>query len=486
MRPITKIIHTLFEYTNQWLKEASNDKIKETLNSISLEGIPFQGIEKSSKELLRGVSDAGIEPHVGLFFDKEPVTLQRVEEFIKDEKAILSAWRITINKKTLIESLSSPEGDFLYVFFHTNNAFQNWLESIEPLSAKFSIHKKNPLRVLIWNLNKNFGGQNFQFLNPKDDSILFEKPRYSLPQSEKIKEEVHVMANNVEIAPTHFHVREFSGNENIDFILRKNYLLSLSASLVQEFYNKEKVVIKGYKRIELPLLSNKDSFPIELISGLEEAVHWVYEERTTTRAQLLSDRLSLEMEPNSSLLKILETHLHDALIQAKEQYKFVILDRKDAYYSEKRSLLNELRSHSKTYSEKLRSLLNGLVRDVLAAIFLVGFGLFSKTDMTKLPDLLGNKYVLLLFKGLGGYFAISFLLQLIINLTDIRIGRKELNYWMETTRNYLSEHEVKSMIDSSTSRRRWNFRGNYFLIGLVYLGIVLFCWNLRKVFEWFI
>lgn len=477
-------IQTLVSIAGKWLDATSAADVVETSDRLTLEGAYFAELSALVDELLETANKLKVGKAIGLRFDGSEVSRDNLDSFRHKGQFILKKWRLSLNKEAFLDRL--PKEPFQFLLFFSEKIFKKWLKGVRPFDAKSVVNQKSPLKIIVRGLGGNFGGEQLQFLDAEKISygIELSEKQLLLPSDEKVKEEVHVIATNIQIEPLHFKITHYSGDEKTDHFLSRNYLMLLGACIVHEFYGADKIVLKGYKRIALPLVNKGDEHSIESTKLLEEVVHWIYAKDIATKVQLLAERLSLEIISGTSFLKILETHLQDAFVQAKNQYQAVIQKRKDAYFREKRDLLNELQSQAKTYSEKLRSLLGGLIRDVLAAIFLVGFGLFSKTKMPELAELMTNRFTLLLFKGLGIYFLLSFILQLVINLTDLRISRKEVDFWASTTRNYLSKREVKEIIAASTKRRRLNFTWFYILIGLIYFGIALFCWNLKGFFDW--
>ena len=89
-------------------------------------------------------------------------------------------------------------------------------------------------------------------------------------------------------------------------------------------------------------------------------------------------RLTLEIDESKSLIHELNLHLEKAFEEAIQRYNFAILERREKYISELKELLKDIKNQSDLYSQKIRNLLNNLLRDILAAILLIGFTIFTK------------------------------------------------------------------------------------------------------------
>ena len=119
--------------------------------------------------------------------------------------------------------------------------------------------------------------------------------------------------------------------------------------------------------------------------------------------------------------------IEEATNQAQERYNFITYDRKDLYQKELKDLLKDLKTLSELYSNKLRSLLSNLLRDVLAAFILVGITLFSKTN--EISQLFENKLIRYIFVAFGFYFILSAVFQIVTDIFDVVRSNKEFDYW---------------------------------------------------------
>jgi hypothetical protein len=445
---------------------------------LTLKGKTFEGFIHWATNSLNGLPEGN---YISLTIDGEKYSKRHelnILEKYKDDK--IDSWEFTLNKKSLFESVGSSKG---FYFFFSYTSLKSWLERLDVLQMDSFPEAIDGVKIFLWEAESSFGGPNFQILSPKD---YLEAPKMwpevRLPVQEAIRSEVHIIANKVLIQPNLFLITKCSGNIGIDEILIRNSFVHLAPTIVNFFYSLDRISLNGIRSIELPLIRSGEHPSLDDIEQLKVVVEWVYEERVDTRNKLLSDRLSLEIDPHSSLFIGLAKHLKPAFQQAKDQYKFVILDRKDKYYQELRGLLVGLQGQSKEYSEKIRSMTDGLFRDVLASLFLVAFSLFSKTDVDEIAKLLKNPNFQWLLKGLGIYFFISYFFQLINNWNDLRISKNELKYWIKTTHNYLGEKEIEEKLKEAGKARERNYFWTVIALGVVYLFIGLFCWFMNNIF----
>jgi len=210
-------------------------------------------------------------------------------------------------------------------------------------------------------------------------------------------------------------------------------------------------------------------------------VAWIFEDRVSIRKKLFNERLSLDLESDDTLLGSLIKCLPSALSQAKERYNFVIIDRKDAYVKELKELLKDIRTQSELYAGKIRSLLSNFLRDLLAALVLIGFTIFTKfTDQEALAD---NNRLRLVFNALAIYFIASIVLQSIIDCTDILVSKREMFYWKNATKELLPEKDFTKHIENSLKGRRYALRAIYPVVAIFYGGIAAVCFYFPEIYD---
>jgi hypothetical protein len=471
MKALEEKLKEVHELLSEIFPHASEPS--ELVDRLSLEGSGFPGFSswvESAFQIIENRDCFAVRVDEILIDDEELNRLRQRKNYIPKK------WSFSLNKKAFLASFENSKS---HLFFLIPDSFSNWLNSLNP----FKWEGPDKVIISVGGIKNAFGGPGFRIIPPEliagED---MEWPAPNLPDDLKVRRHVRVVPNEVRIRPGTFLATRLSGQTKLDEVLLRNSFLTLSAALAQEIFSPERVIIKGYRNAEVALLGEPEKPDLKEIELLQEAVEWVYEERTDTRMKLLADRLSLELTAKKSWYSVLAGHLKGAFRQAKEMYRFVILDRQDAYYRELRSLLGELKNQSKAYTAKIKSMTDGLFRDVLASLFLVAFGLFSKTDVTRIGELLDNPYLLFLLKGLAIYLVISYLFQLINNWNDLRISKSELQKWIETTRNYLSAQEVSNKIEEAVKERRRNYNRTVIIIGVAYFVIGAFCWFMGELF----
>jgi phosphopantetheine adenylyltransferase len=315
------------------------------------------------------------------------------------------------------------------------------------------------------------------------EELSFSKPR-SFPDANVILEQVHLLSSSVTtISPLPYVLDwgDISGNTAKPF--RRAVGEALSACLVDSFYKNSKVTLQGMKRLELDLAHATDDPQSECLDRLTEAVRWVYQtdERPETRKKLLADRITLDADLSKSLLENFCVHIEEALTQAKEQYEFVINNRKDEYAKELRELLKDVRTQADLYAEKTRSIVNGLLRDALGALLLTSLTLFARLSSSSVN--LGAIEISTLFKALSIYFIISLILQTRVSCSDIFLSTKELNHWAEAARHYLSSKMVKVHLEDSLSDRRKSFWITLAIISVLYVILAIVSWNIPSILN---
>ncbi len=148
---------------------------------------------------------------------------------------------------------------------------------------------------------------------------------------------------------------------------------------------------------------------------------------------------------------LLDCRMYLKIVCNKRKSVIHILYMKEKILTKKelKDLLKDLKSLSDLYSNKVRSLLSNLLRDVLAAFILVGITLFSKA--TELLKLFENKLIQYVFIAFGGYFIISAIFQMITDFYDIRRSSKEFDYWKNVSREYMSQKKILKLISQKRS-----------------------------------
>lgn len=334
----------------------------------------------------------------------------------------------------------------------------------------------------VYEIAHAFGGPRIAIDDIAGSRIPVDWPqRYDGPDDDSIKRQVHLLASEgtaLNPAPFVLSWGDIDSTTASQFRIFSGQVLA--ACIAQEFYGHTRVVLKGARRLEIPLSDESDVVPTAAqLDAIWKAVRWVYEERPEVRAALMADRLTLDLVNGQSLLAGAARYVDDALKQSIEQYKFVIAERKDVYAKELRELLKDVQQQAILFSDKVRSILNSLLRDVLAALLLISLGLFSRIGRTE--EVLASKEADLLFKALAIYLVVSLCLQLLVHLRDLRLSGGELKYWTDATRNQLGMDDIERHLNEPIKARRSSFYSMVLILSMIYLAMAAAAWNFQCV-----
>ncbi len=387
---------------------------------------------------------------------------------------------IAINKTNL-----KTIDDYSIQFFYSLEYFEDWLKKISP----FNKLPYSKIKIIVNELNISCGGTNL--LITGDSNEEFDSHEDLLPSSSLISNHV-LIPNGGNIS---HNIHEYL----ITFVSKKKskpqtryYDFSLiysCATLCGAFVNElddSSVVMQGVKRIKVPLYNDKTKVDLKLSLLLKEIVEWIYQDNDSAkidiRRKLFLDRITLDIDYEQPLLNGLSLIAQNAFEQAKERYSFVMLERRDAYAKELTTLLKDLKQQSELYSSKLRAFLGNLTRDVLAGLLLVGFTLFTK--FAEIEVLLKHeKLINVIFKGLAIYFIASALMQMITDISDVILSKRELNHWGKCTSETIPKKELDGHIKKSLNPRLWTTSIIYLLLISLYGVIAFVAWHFPEIWN---
>ena len=398
-------------------------------------------------------------------------------------------WQFNLSKLVLSKALKRNESDSAILFFFDQDVFRDWISGLDPIKSTKNIFVENySVMIFLAGIHDAFGGPRLAVLpmNHSDSIADWWPCGDELPAEETLREHVHLVPSEpMRLSPRSFALTWGDFGCETARPLRKMSAVCVAAGFADVIYGQERIVLKGVRHLEIALFEKPEEIPDKAILELmQDALAWVYEERVDTRKGLLSDRLCLESDNESSFLCLLAEHLDGALKQSKDQYRFVILDRKDEYAKEVRGLLKDLRQQADLYAEKVRGLIGGLLRDTLAAFVFVALSLSSRLG-SKIDVLLSDAGIIF-FKALSVYFVVSASLQVTSALRDISLSDKELQQWSEITREYFSRKELNARINNDLRGRRFTFYIYIVLIAIAYSLMAGMSWNMQYFAEIFI
>ncbi|MBD3667121.1 MAG: hypothetical protein HUJ16_04135 [Kangiella sp.] len=362
-----------------------------------------------------------------------------------------------------------------FIFFSLED-LKNWLEIFPNSFDKSHPLNKNDKNIIWVNgIESEFSGCCLSVL-PINQTML---PRFTelssyIPTDQEIRSHVHFVTDGSEIITPEKFSLPYKCHEIPElryFIYQYEILLSIS--LIKEYYSNKRVVISGVKRLTLSLQDSSNySLPTESQLGfLQEAVAWVYTERTETRSLLLMDRFSLDIQDGGNFIPSVRAHIESALEQAKDRYEFVIKDRKEAHAKELSDLQIDIKSATDDHSKTVNDIIGGLYKDVLSTIFIFTIGIVSK--LLGNEDLINSNTIKYLFYATASYLIISITLKIIISTVRLSLSLNDIKYWKTTTRNHMSKKAFDEHIKSRTRPYKWFYWVTVIVVFVVYLILAI-------------
>jgi hypothetical protein len=420
----------------------------------------------------------GILNLVKVYIDSSEVVFPDIYDYNKPRA--FATWTININKDPFIAG--NPEDKEQQNFFLTSASLVDYFSRMNAFDQACPLNNNKVSKIIIADLEEPFGGPSLLFL-PADAKYLTLSYHSTLrlPGHELIREHVHFVTSfSAKIYLRKFLLTDGYYSSIVAKAMLKVCSILYAAMIAQEYYSNEKLVLDGLKRVELPA-SDYEECIYTFYESLTRIVAWLYEDKIKTRKKLFADRLTLEFKPGESLIGTLKHNIDESFQQAKERYSFVILERKDAYFKELKDLLKDLRTQSDLYANKIRSLVTNILRDALAGIVLIGFTIFTRfSDNITLDKAKLLNYV---FYGLAVYYLISFTVQLVVDITDVSITGKELEYWKKASKEYIPDAEFEEHRSRSLEKRIANFKLVYCIVGLLYVAIAFACYNYPSILH---
>lgn len=466
--------------------ESLADRPFEAWDSVLYQGAFSDQFLQAAFACFEEFEKIGYPDACGLWLDDERVSLDELRA-TETRHRPPATWRFSFNKDNFLNSEPFGNEDVKQVLFCSMESFNKWASgNIHPFSFDEKLfHGQKPLRIYVDGLREAFGGPRLAVCPIQS----IELPKawlgpLGLPSDPMLRTHIHVAAPfDARLEPAAFLLSWGAINSQAAEPFRRLCAINLAACLTQDFFDIDRVVLNGTKRLQLPLVQKNDIAPsANQLRELLKAVEWAFSENPETRVLLLVDRLSLDIPANDSLVAGICDSIETALDHARNKYRFVILERKNEYAKELASLQKDIRIHTDAFAEKVRGLLSGLLRDVLAALLLLGVGLFAR--FIKDINVLNTAEAGLLFKAFSIYFLISIFLQGFIQLRDISLSEKEILYWADITRNHMGKEEVKSHVDEAIKSRRINYYFQGGIIALVYVCLSLLSWNIQATLKY--
>ncbi|MEG3080424.1 hypothetical protein R3F64_11210 [Halomonas sp. 5021] len=467
-----------------YAKAASSE---DGVEDVRIDGEEDVELLQLASEIILLAKNLDVHTSIRLEIDEEYTEIDDLEPYL-DGTYGFSKWCLNISKLVLSKGLKNKDDDTSMLFFFDEKVFKAWLSALDPLKSINNLFVENQsVLIFVVGLKASFGGPRLAVLPFESCEVIdsWWPFKSELPQENTLREHVHLVPSEpISLSPQSFELTWGDFGCDLASLFRRMSGMCAAAGLADVIYGQEKIVLKGVRHLEIPLLEKSEEVPDkDSLTLIQSALSWVYEERVDTRKRLLSDRLCLESDNEASFISLLVQHLDDSLKQSKDQYRFVILDRKDEYAKELRDLLKDLRQQADLYAEKVRGLIAGLLRDTLAAFVFVALSLSSRLGSN--ADVLMSGAGVLFFKALAIYFIVSAFFQSTSALRDIWLSDKELEKWSEITREYFSRKEIHGRINEDLRGRRDTFYFYMVLIVISYLIMAGLSWNMLYLAKCF-
>lgn len=432
------------------------------------------------------IFEANSLPIPNIRFDGEAFSRESLEEIAELESFDQpGTWKLSLNKERIIGLL--PATDACDILFISPEAFTAWASSLTPTQLGGCDFNK-PVRIFVKGIKTIFGGPNITVscteIEPPED----QKPVNSMPDEKSVRKVLHVISDQRILLNPQATALTWGDIKNpLAAPFRRLSALTLALSISQDVYMQDgqiRVVIRGARRVDTTLSSPQDDEISDIeLEHLSNAVEWVYAEREETRHKLLSDRISLDIKDDQSFVAGLKNHIVNALKQAKERYGFVILDRKDTYHKELRDIMKDVRTQADLFAAKVRDLINNLLRDTLAVLFLIVISLMGRVNFSEIEKISKTFEIQAFFKILSIYFITSATLQIISSWKDLSLSSKESSSWQDLTREYVTHETFEEHYETPLEKRKRTFFIAMFACGAIYILLALSSWHMPRIVE---
>lgn len=410
-----------------------------------------------------------------MLFDGEPIGDRGYDECYG------FSWQVNLAKSQIAEKFNKfPNRKNLFFFFE--NEVLKWIDGVSPFSLdseSLSFDFSQPYNIWISDLKEAFGGDSFAFLPTSFDDEVNEENFACLPASEKIHDLVHTVGLPSEISPKYWFISWGVAPKKFKNIFDKYACLIFACCLANEVWVKNdsiQIKIRGSKAQKISLWHSSSEFSWSaLVQQLKDAVTWVYEDKSEIRLKLILERISIDIKDGCWLYN-LQKLLKPALLQAKDNYYFVLAERKDAYYKEMRDVLKDMKAQSDLYATKIRDLVGALSRDFLAIVIFIGLSFVSKFDVDKLNSLLTSVELSVFSKILAAYLILSCLFQNINHYVDAQLSFSESKKWLYILKNYVDDATAEERFFAPICARRITL--------FIAMGISVFSYSVLSLIVW--
>lgn len=452
---------------------------KESWSSLTLSGEYSERYSKSYfSQMYNSFNEIGVSNAITFYVDNDPYS---IGEFI-DTLGDGDNWEIHINKNVWLDKIDT--NGIVHTFFLFKQEFLNWAKDTDPFKPENPFNE-NRIHIYVFELEESFGGPNF-YVNSSDNIEGWESDINI--STALIESTIRIRYHEEYIIAPQRHIITLGYVTEYSKYFYRNAISVLLTSLCDEALADKEIIIRGHRILRVQL--GGDIFSIDELHDYQKIlisiVQWVFEkeENCSVKKNLFTDRVSLDLESCTNLYDGLKIGIKNIETQIKEQYNFILLDRKTEYQNELKNLLNDIKSITDAFSEKVRSILSNLLRDVLAALVLVGITLFSQVDEIK--NLSENNLINYVFDAFEIYFLASIVLQGVFDYMDIIKSIKDLEYWKDITHDYISKSQFNTYKQKTLGKRFKQMASYYTIIALFYVGISIACFNYSSICSKFL
>lgn len=439
----------------------------ENLRTLSIEG---PSLSQQTYALLSEISSLcdTLGSPAGIRVDDEPWG-----EFDFDE-ASGAAWNLQIGKVPLAKACPQSGHEVTNIYFFADQ-FLKWSLGFDPFT-RTELDSSKSTRIFVRTLQAGFGSAKLSVLPWFDSAPDDLNGAQDLPTYDTVHEIIHAIgANTIYVVPDYYGLTWglIDGPSAAGFL--RHSVHTLAACLAQEVRSEKggyRLVLRGLRKVEPELYAPSEPLDSQLNGLLVKIISWIFEERRETRHKLLVDRLTLDYETGQSYIQCLKNSVQKAWEQAKDSYGFVILERKDAYQKELREFMKDARTQADLFASKVRDLVSGLSRDLMAVLLVIGASILAKLDVSQIT----SSTVSIFFKVLAGYLMFSCIIQLGAHFRDASLAFAESTSWLKILRNYSSTAELEARFTEPIKKRRTTFRIAAALTFLCYLGVAGCLW----------
>lgn len=464
------------------LRKLENTTLKETTNGISYSGEFNQNVRQILEDLKQIVAQYHL---TGLYLQMDDID----EDWSNTSfEGSISNWHLSIgNKKELLESSGEPSVDVeTFLFFSKDYFVEEWLTKASNINQ---LESKKPKKIFVDGFELMFGGPRIAIIplaKMKEELPSEWLKSTKLPDQEKIHKTVHfITSEQNDFSPENFLITWGDTDNDLAKIFHVLSAKALLRTLVQEYYNDQKVILYGKKRLETKISTlneNVDFIKKKDIDTLYQIVTWCYaKEDETTRILLLIDRLTLDIDQEKSLLHAVPNIIIKAYKEAESRYKYVILDRKVEYTKELADLQKDISSIADKYAVSTNEYASGLLKDILAFAFILTVGVIAKKFID--DKLLFSHEAELLFKAFSIYLFISFSLRVTHFLIVIYQFEKLTISWKEIVRNHMSETELRAYVSTALQSVKRSFKAIVWIVSIIYITMVCASWNSTSILK---